>query len=88
MPEKGKVQTPRTEQRNVMHPDLRKVLAKAEQERDAALHRFDSARVILESHTLWKHSDGRDLCDFDGEDWPCNTLGAIGFIYGVEVRGW
>ena len=78
----------RAERRDVVHPDLQKVLDKAKQERDAAVHRYASARAVLTSHTLWEHPDGRDLCDFDGETWPCNTLGALGFIYGVPVSGW
>lgn len=88
MPDAELVSPSRTEQRNVMHPDLLKVLAQAQRERDAAMRRFESANAILQSHTLWQHSDGQDLCDFDGETWPCNTLGSLGFIYGIEVQGW
>ena len=77
----------RNESRGVMHPCILKVRAAFRADRDAAVARFESAEAVLTSHTLWRHSDGRDLCDFDGAEWPCSTLGSIGFIYGVPVKG-
>jgi hypothetical protein len=45
-----------------------------------ARRRSVNLRAVLETHTVWEHPDGRDLCDFDGDLWPCHTVSALAFV--------
>lgn len=75
-------------QQNVMHPDVLKIRKVFRAERDAAVERFECAEAILTSHTVWRQADGQNVCDYDGAEWPCSTIGSIGFIVGIAVKGW
>lgn len=75
----------RPERRHVIPNSIALLIAAAKKDAVRAAARYESAAAVIGSHTVWEHEDGRDLCDFDGQDWPCSALSGIAFIYDVEI---
>ena len=75
----------RAGRRNVVPGSLSQVLVAAKRDYEQAKARYESIAVVVGSHTLWEHEDGRDLCDHDGQPWPCSTVIGFAFVYGADV---
>jgi hypothetical protein len=75
----------REQRRGIKPGSLSQVLVAAKRDYERAKERLESVAAVLGSHTLWEHEDGRDLCDFDGEPWPCSTVIGFAFVYGVAI---
>ena len=71
--------------RNIVPGSLGQVLIAAKRDYEQAKARYESIAVVVGSHTLWEHEDGRDLCDHDGQPWPCSTVVGFAFVYGADV---
>lgn len=76
----------RQERRNISPGALQQVIVAAKADAQRAAERYERIAVVLGSHTLWEHEDGRDICDYDGSEWPCATIVGLAWAYGVEVR--
>jgi hypothetical protein len=71
--------------RGVTPGSLTQVVVAAKRDYEQAKARFESVAAVVGSHTLWEHEDGRDLCDHDGDTWPCSTVIGFAFVYGVAI---
>lgn len=75
----------RAGRRNITPGSMGQILVAAKRDVARAQERYESVAAVLTSHTLWEHEDGRDLCDMDGQPWPCSTVIGLAFIHGVAI---
>lgn len=73
-----------SDKRKVLTHEHKRIVVAAQRDMERARSHFDNVLVLLDGHTKWERPDG-DFCDFDGEEWPCNTFDALAFLYDVRA---